>query len=42
MLFRSEKIEASYENGVLRVTMPKREEARPKQIKIAVTPLKAA
>ena len=29
---QAEKIEASYENGVLRVTMPKREEARPKQI----------
>ncbi len=31
-----EKIEAAYDNGVLRVTMPKREEARPKQIKVNV------
>ena len=33
----SEKIDATYENGVLKITMQKREEARPKQIKIAVT-----
>ena len=32
-----EKIDAAYDNGVLQITMPKREEARPKQIKIAVT-----
>jgi HSP20 family protein len=31
-----ESIKASYENGVLLISMPKREEARPKQIKIAV------
>ena len=30
----ADKIEAAYENGVLRITMPKREEARPKQIRI--------
>jgi len=34
---QADKIEAHFENGVLRVTMPKREEARPKQIKIAVS-----
>ena len=38
----AEKIAAGYENGVLRIAMPKREEARPKQIKIAVTASKAA
>ncbi len=32
-----DKIEAHYESGVLRVTMPKREEAKPKQIKVDVT-----
>ena len=32
----AEKIEASYDAGVLRITMPKREEARPKQIKVSV------
>jgi len=32
----ADQIEASYENGVLRITMPKREEARPKQIKVNV------
>jgi HSP20 family protein len=32
----SELIEASYDAGVLRITMPKREEARPKQIKVSV------
>ena len=31
-----EQIEASYENGVLKIAMPKREEARPKQIKVNV------
>lgn len=30
----SENIKASYKDGVLRLTLPKREEARPKQIKI--------
>ncbi len=33
----SDKIEARYENGVLSVTLPKKEEAKPKQIKIDVT-----
>lgn len=32
----SEQIEAGYDNGVLKVVMPKREEARPKQIKVNV------
>jgi HSP20 family protein len=32
----SEKIEASYTDGVLKIAMQKREEARPKQIKIVV------
>jgi HSP20 family protein len=32
-----EKIKAEYKDGVLRVTLPKREEAKPKQISIAVT-----
>jgi HSP20 family protein len=32
-----EKIKADYQDGVLRVTLPKREEAKPKQISIAVT-----
>jgi HSP20 family protein len=31
-----EQIDASYENGVLKITLPKREEARPKQIKVNV------
>ncbi len=30
----ADKIDARYENGVLHVTLPKREEARPKQIRI--------
>ena len=30
----ADKIDARYENGVLRVVLPKREEARPKQIRI--------
>jgi HSP20 family protein len=32
----AEQIEGAYENGVLKITMPKREEARPKQIKVTV------
>ncbi len=32
----AEKIHATYEQGVLQILMPKREEARPKQIKIEV------
>lgn len=31
----AEKIEANYENGILEVTIPKREEAKPRQIQIA-------
>ena len=33
----ADKISANYENGVLHVAMPKREEARPKQIKVNIT-----
>ena len=31
-----EQIDATYDNGVLKITLPKREEARPKQIKVSV------
>jgi HSP20 family protein len=31
-----EKVEASFENGVLTITLPKREEAKPKQIQVKV------
>jgi HSP20 family protein len=33
---QTDKVSASYENGVLTVTLPKREEAKPKKISIAV------
>ena len=33
----SEAIEADYQNGVLTLSIPKREEAKPKQIKVNVT-----
>jgi len=33
----TEKIKADYKDGVLRVTLPKREEAKPKQIQVNVT-----
>ncbi len=33
----TEAIKADYRNGVLTVSIPKREEAKPKQIKVAVT-----
>src|SRR5437870_9506490 len=33
----SEAIKADYQNGVLTLTIPKREEAKPKQIKVNVT-----
>lgn len=33
---KSDRIEASYKNGVLRITLPKSEEARRKEIKIKV------
>jgi len=32
----SENVEADYDSGVLKITLPKREEAKPKQIKVAV------
>src|SRR6202040_44403 len=39
----SEAIKADYQNGVLTLTVPKREEAKPKQIKVTVgTPAMAA
>jgi HSP20 family protein len=37
----SEAIKAEYQNGVLTLSIPKREEAKPKQIKVNVTPGKA-
>ena len=33
----TEKIKAEYKDGLLRMTLPKKEEARPKQISISVT-----
>ena len=33
----SEKVEASYQDGMLRITLPKAEVAKPKQIQISVT-----
>ena len=33
----SEKVAAEYKNGVLSVTLPIKEAAKPKQIKVAVT-----
>ena len=35
--FDTEKIAAAYKNGVLSVTLPKRETAKPRQIKVEVT-----
>jgi HSP20 family protein len=40
---KSDAIKADYQNGVLTLTIPKREEAKPKQIKVSVgTPTMAA
>jgi HSP20 family protein len=33
---QADKVSAAYENGVLTVTLPKREEAKPKKITVAV------
>lgn len=33
---QSDKIEASYKNGILKITLPKSEEAKKKEIKITV------
>lgn len=33
---QSDKVEAAYENGVLTVTLPKREESKPRKITVAV------
>lgn len=33
---QDDKVVASYENGVLNVTLPKREEAKPKKVTIAI------
>ena len=33
---KSEAIKADYQNGVLALSLPKREEAKPKQIKVTV------
>jgi len=38
---RPEKIKAAYENGVLTITLPKVEAAKPHLIQVEVTPLKA-
>jgi HSP20 family protein len=32
-----EKISADYKDGILKISMPKREETRPKQIKVAIS-----
>jgi len=32
----TEKVEADYKNGVLTITLPKKEAARPRQVKVAV------
>jgi HSP20 family protein len=33
----TEQIQANYEKGVLTVRLPKREEAKPKQIRVSIT-----
>jgi HSP20 family protein len=35
--FRGDAVDAKFENGVLRVTLPKREEMKPKQIEVKVS-----
>jgi len=34
--FEADKVKAEFENGVLHVTLPKREEAKPKQITVTI------
>jgi HSP20 family protein len=34
----TDKAEASYENGILTITLPKREEVKPKSLKVKVSP----
>ncbi len=34
---QSDKVQAAYENGVLTVTLPKREESKPRKINVAVS-----
>ncbi len=34
----TEQIKADYRNGVLTVTLPKREESKPKQVKVSISP----
>lgn len=36
-MVNTEKIQAEYKDGILKVTLPKKEEAKPKQIAISVT-----
>jgi HSP20 family protein len=37
MSVRSEKIDASYKDGILSITLPKAEEAKPKEIEVKVS-----
>lgn len=34
---QTDKVQATYENGVLTVTLPKREESKPRKINVAVS-----
>jgi HSP20 family protein len=34
--FKADAVQAAFENGVLRVTLPKREESKPKQIEVKI------